>query len=122
MNKLKINIFSSSRYKLSRREIKRVVKEILAQKGVQTGVLNIAFVGKIKMRRLSRDYKNENVALPVLTFPYFQHQTKSEFLLGEIVICYPQAVLLAAERDKPVSKILEFLLTHAVDNLFKQHR
>ncbi len=122
MNKIKINIFSSSRYKLSRREIKRFVKEILSEKGVQTGVLNIAFVGKIKMKRLSRDYKNEDAALPVLAFPYFQHQNKYEFLIGEIVICYPQAILLAAEKDKPVSKILEFLLTHALDNLLKEYR
>jgi ssRNA-specific RNase YbeY (16S rRNA maturation enzyme) len=41
-------------------------------------------------------------------------------LLGEIFICYPQAVLLAAERNKRVDDIMKFLLEHAIDNLFKK--
>ncbi len=38
-------------------------------------------------------------------------------LLGEVFICYPQAVLLAAERNKKVNDILKWLIEHGVDNL-----
>ncbi len=38
-------------------------------------------------------------------------------LLGEIFICYPQAVLLAAEKNKKVDDMMTFLLHHAIDNL-----
>jgi ssRNA-specific RNase YbeY (16S rRNA maturation enzyme) len=38
-------------------------------------------------------------------------------LLGEIFICHPQAVLLAAEKNKRVDDMMTFLLHHAIDNL-----
>jgi len=78
--------------------------------------LNIAFVGKIKMRQIASTYKHEDVALPVLAFPYFENQDGEPFM-GEIVICYPQAVLLAAERNKTVDDMLSWLLEHALKNL-----
>lgn len=73
--------------------------------------VNVVFVGKNKMRKLAVCYKNENVALPVLSFPY------RDDLLGEVIICYPQAVLLAAERSKTVDQIISFLIEHALKNL-----
>lgn len=38
-------------------------------------------------------------------------------LLGEVFICYPQAVLLAAEKNKKVDDMMTYLLHHAIDNL-----
>lgn len=79
--------------------------------------INIIFVGRIKMRQIANTYKHENVALPVLAFPY--HDEDNEKLIGEIIICYPQAVLLAAERNKTVEDMLIWLLDHAMKNLLK---
>ena len=44
-------------------------------------------------------------------------QVAGENLLGEIFICYPQAILLAAEKNKRVDDMMRFLLHHAIDNL-----
>ena len=79
--------------------------------------LNVVFVGRIKMKQIANTYKHENVALPVLAFPY--HEQEGEQLIGEIVICYPQAVLLAAERNKTVEDMLVWLMDHAIKNLLK---
>ena len=90
-------------------------------KGVNVGesaVLNVVFVGRNKMRELAARYKSEDEALPVLTFP-IQEKIEDESLLGEIVICYPTAVLMAAEKEKPVDKIIKFLIEHALNVLFK---
>lgn len=38
-------------------------------------------------------------------------------LLGEVFICFPQAVLLAAEKSKKVNDMMIFLIHHAIDNL-----
>lgn len=114
-----INISCPSRYKIERKKIKEFTAELLKEKRVIYDCdLNLIFVGKIKMRQISQKYKQENIALPVLSFAYNQKQEKS-ILLGEIFICYPQAVLLAAERNKKVHDIIIQLITHGVENILK---
>lgn len=113
-----INIISSSRYKINRKNIKTRVLEIINKIGISPEMtLNIIFVGKNKMTSLSLSYKKERAALPVLTFPYESKKIDDEKLLGEILVCYPQAVLLAAERNKKVEEIIIELIKHGIENL-----
>jgi len=112
-----INVISSSRYKINRRIIKHEAGIYLGKKGRSlTGVVNIVFVGKNKMKTVATTYKNESVALPVLSFKYDDVSSPSG-LLAEIIICYPQAVLLAAERGKRVDDMINNLIKHAVNTL-----
>ncbi len=113
-----VNVVSSSRYKIDRKKIRQIADSILAEKGYSQGyVLNIIFVGKIKMRQIAKKYKKEDVALPVLSFPYKAEKMGEERIIGEVFICYPQAVLLAAEREKKVEYILTELIRHGINNL-----
>lgn len=115
-----ITITASSRYKINRKKIRNGIEQILSNKGLgERNVLNIVFVGKNKMRQLSQKYKHENEALPVLSFPYRGQHIDNEVIIGEVVVCYPQMILLAAERNKKVEDIIEQLLIHGVDNLLK---
>jgi rRNA maturation RNase YbeY len=112
-----INLVGSSRYKLDKKRLKTFVKALFEKTGIaQQATLNIVFVGKRKMKDIANTYKHENVALPVLAFPYNQ-TTDSELLIGEIFICYPQAVLLAAERSKRVDDMMEQLVEHGINNI-----
>ena len=114
-----IQIVSTSRYKLNRKHLRTSIENILLGKGISaSNTLNIVFVGKKKMKDLAATYKKENVALPVLAFPY-NEQVGENKLVGEIFICYPQAVLLAAQRNKKVDVVLLQLIEHGVDNLLK---
>lgn len=79
--------------------------------------VNIIFVGKNKMKRVSEDYKKETETLPVLSFSYNEKDDNGKTLLGEVFICYPLAVLLAAERNRRVDEILKQLIKHGVENL-----
>ncbi|GIW62565.1 MAG: hypothetical protein KatS3mg090_0391 [Patescibacteria group bacterium] len=119
MTNIKVNIICSSRYKINRKFLKETLSESLSKIGINTGVVNLTIVGKTKMKQLSQAYKNENVALPILTFPYFQQQDQ-EYLIAEIVICYPQAILLAAERNKTVDNLFKSLIEHSVQTLNQQ--
>jgi rRNA maturation RNase YbeY len=114
-----VTIASSSRYKINRPLITNKSLEVLSLRGLaQNTSLSIAFVGKNKMRTISRTYKDEDVALPVLAFPF--HETRDDMMfLGEIIICYPQAVLLAAQQNKRVDDVINWLTEHAIDNLVK---
>ena len=115
-----INLVSSFRYKINRKFIKAQTKEILSALGVSPLMtLNLVFVGKNKMRSLATSYKNEDVALPVLSFPYKGELLGEDSLLGEVFICYPQAVLLAAERNKKVEETILSLIKHGIENLLK---
>lgn len=115
-----ININSSSRYRLNKIFLKKSVKDFLYLKGINDDkIVNIVFVGRNKMKKLSSTYKNEPIALPVLSFPYNEKNAEGENLLGEIIICYPQAVLLAAERNRKVEETLINLIKHGIENLLK---
>lgn len=112
-----INIFCPSRYKINRKLIKKEVDNFFGKKNFPSqSLLNIIFIGKNKMKTLASSYKNENVALPVLSFPYNQ---KNDGIMGEIFICYPQTILLAAERNKKVDEVILQLIKHGIENLFK---
>jgi len=81
--------------------------------------VTIVFVGKNKMKSIASTYKNENIALPVLAFPYRTDKTMEEPLLGEVFLCYPQVVLLAAERNKRLDALIDELIIHGIKNLLK---
>lgn len=114
-----IQIISSSRYKLNRKSLRTSIANLLLGKGINPNhTLNVIFVGKKKMKEISGTYKNELIALPVLAFPY-KEQVDQEKLLGEIFICYPQAILLAAQKNKKVDATILQLIEHGINNLLK---
>lgn len=115
-----VKIFSATRLKLDKAEISRITQEIMDKKGIAPEYLiNVVFVGKRKMKEIANTYKKENVALPVLTFYYKDNpqEGQEENLFGEIIICYSQAILLAAERGKKVQAMLNDLIDHGLNNL-----
>ncbi|MBI4009101.1 rRNA maturation RNase YbeY [Candidatus Roizmanbacteria bacterium] len=115
-----LNIVTSSRYKINRKLIKTKGDELMKKYNIHSNaVLNIIFVGKKKMKSIAAKYKNEDVALPVLSFSYLDNPNKNEAVIGEVIICYPQAILLAAEREKRVDDMLMKLITHGVENILK---
>lgn len=140
-----IHIVDSARFRVDRIFVKQTAKAYLEKIGAPTNVdLNIIFVGKRKMLYIATVYKREPEALPVLSFSYVtpKKMTRQQIeidgdtlqqvnaplasmgvivpddnLLGEIFICYPQAVLLAAERNKKVDDTLKSLIEHGINNL-----
>lgn len=112
-----VHIITSSRYKIDRKRIKNTVAALLEAYGLSDYQLNCIFVGKTKMKAIALTYKKENTALPVLSFSYKETIEDGERLLGEVFLCYPQIVLLAAERNKKVEVMVDELLKHGVENL-----
>lgn len=115
-----INVIAPSRYRISKINIRKLGNGLYVKYGLpEEAILNIIFVGKRKMTSIASNYKKENVALPVLSFKYAESSPDKEDLLGEIFICYPQAILLAAERGKKVDDTLANLIEHGLQNLLK---
>ncbi|PIV09019.1 hypothetical protein COS31_01575 [Candidatus Roizmanbacteria bacterium CG02_land_8_20_14_3_00_36_15] len=112
-----VNIVCPGRYKIDRHFIGLIASEFLQKLGVSSSQqLNIIFVGRNKMKSIAFKYKKEKLAIPILSFPY---DREKDNLVGEVFICYPQAVLLAAERNKRVDQILKSLIEHGIENIIK---
>lgn len=115
-----INIVSSSRYKVNRQKIKNFVQGIFEREQISPEMsLNVIFVGKNKMKVFTQKYKNEKETLPILSFKFNESVGEDGILLGEIVICFPLIILLAAERNKRVDEMINELVKHGIDNLLK---
>lgn len=115
-----IHIVTSSRYKINKSRIRSNIEQLLRGNGLQEGTnLNCIFVGKTKMRQIASTYKKEDVALPVLSFSYINDRNIDEPLLGEVFLCYPQIILLAAERNKKVEDMIDAMIQHGFENLLK---
>lgn len=115
-----LQIITSSRYLVDKKRIRLCVeKALVALQEDPTLSVNVIFVGKNKMRSLASTYKQEDVALPVLAFPYKDDAHLEEPLLGEVFLCYPQIILLASERNKRLDAFIDELVVHGIKNLVK---
>jgi len=114
-----VTVVSSSRYRINRTRLKGTVERVLLESTSSSKHINLVFIGKTKMKSISSTYKDENVALPVLSFPIRERSDSQSEFIGEVFICYPQAVLLAAERNRRVDDVMTELVEHGVRNLLK---
>lgn len=116
-----IIISTNTRYKVNKKKITEEIQAYLKKKLIPDSyIFSVAFVGKRKMYELSTKYKGVKSAFPVLTFDYTNSpsgEPESTEPNIDIIICYPQAVLLAAEKDVDVDKMCIELIKHAVGTL-----
>jgi len=69
MDKIAVLIFVESRYKVSRKRIKKVIESVIAKNEVTGPVeISVAVVGDRKMRELSKKYKGEDKTRNILSF------------------------------------------------------
>ena len=93
-----------------------------ATTGRQRGELSIAIVSAPAMQRLNRQYRGKNRPTDVLSFAERDSRSKTPATrgavpLGEVIICYPQAVRQATAAGVPLSHELQRLFTHGVLHL-----
>lgn len=111
---------SDARYRIDRKFVVSYLQKVWQEKELPNeGVVSLVFVGSRKARALAKEYLKDNQEHPVLTFPYTAHEKEfpHDFLgqlQGEVVICYPQVTLYAAEQNKEINKVLMRFIDHAV--------
>ncbi|MBN1263727.1 MAG: rRNA maturation RNase YbeY [Candidatus Pacebacteria bacterium] len=110
------------------------MEKFLNRSGLTSPVeISLAFVGNKKMKQLNRQYRNLDQSTTVLTFSQLEvssrerlypdsrfHFSPDEVLrLGDLVICYPQAQILANTEGILVDEEVNFLIKHGLRNLLK---
>lgn len=127
----RVLITTESRFRVSRQVLREVVEKFLAEQKIKSKVeVSIAMVGDRKMRALNEQYRNLKETTPVLSFSqedppaggqggrFFRTPPDSILRLGDIVISYPQAVLMSAQENKLVDQKIGELVRHGLANLF----
>ncbi|MER2515106.1 rRNA maturation RNase YbeY [Candidatus Accumulibacter phosphatis] len=85
----------------------------LAESGNQDGRVTVRFVAADEGRRLNREYRSQEDATNVLSFPYALEPQ----LCGDLVLCVPVVAREAAEQDKSLDAHYAHLVVHGMLHL-----
>jgi len=103
----------------------RIVEYTLGRKGVDAAVeLGLVVTNSRRIQRLNKRYRGRDEATDVLSFALLEGDA-SPFIpppdgvlhLGEVILCYPQAVAQAEEHRHPLERELALLAVHGVLHL-----
>lgn len=128
-----IQLRSDSRYPIDRERVRGVVQKALEKEGlVSEVVVSINVVGGRQMRRINREFNHADEITDVLSFPFldplsnpktvrFMLPPNEPQILGEMIICYPQAVTQARQKGILVDDEVDFLVDHGMQHLLGHH-
>lgn len=123
------NLFVGSRYPVNRKLLRQTVSRVLSQYHIDHAQIDVAIVGERKIRQLNEKQLQHQGVTDVLSFPHHERHQYQEVplppgippLLGEVVICYPEAVRTARRYGKLVDDQLAFYLEHGLMHVLGYH-
>jgi probable rRNA maturation factor len=111
-------ISSGSRYPINRKRVRETTLKYLENLGIDEAEISVAVVGSRKIQDLNRKYRNLNEPTTVLTFALEEPRDEEGILrIGDIVISYPQARIIAEEDNLSMDEAIDKLLIHGLNNL-----
>lgn len=114
-----LNIDCSARYRVNREKIRVALIKLLDNQKIDQEVeINVSIVGERKIKQVL-DGKIHDV----LSFPLDFDKTYPDGIvrLGDIVVCYPEAVREAAEWGRPIDDTVAALVEHGGLHLLGIH-
>jgi len=129
--KFKINFINHSKAKLSKKYFIEIANNFFKLKNI-SGIfeLDLEIVDKDFIKKINKKYLKTNTVTDVLSFPIHDKNrlkkiltgsNNSPVLLGQIVICYPQAEIEAKEKKISLKSEIEFLFIHGMKHIIGIH-
>lgn len=119
---LSVLISSESRYPISRPKIKETIANYLKVLGLAEVEISVAIVGSRKILELNKKWRDLNEPTTVLTFGLEEPRGPDGILrVGDIVISYPQARLIAQQDNLTMNQAIDKLLIHGLKNLLEKN-
>lgn len=124
---VKVNITKQSNYPVKVTDIKKKLAKFFVNNGIVSDAeVSIAIVGEAKMLSIGRTYKKDDKLHNVFSFTptevkNFIFPPDNLIHLGEIVVCYPQAVKEANGENKLVDEKVYELIEHSALHLLGIH-
>lgn len=123
------NLFVGSRYPVDRKKIRSTVEKILKKNGIETAQVDVSIVGQRKIKELNESKLKHSGTTDVLSFPQHEKDKLDDFPLpanlpphlGDVVICFPEAVTNAKRYGKMVDDQICFYLEHGLMHLLGYH-
>uniref|UniRef100_A0A832E0T0 rRNA maturation RNase YbeY n=1 Tax=candidate division WWE3 bacterium TaxID=2053526 RepID=A0A832E0T0_UNCKA len=82
--------------------------------------IEVNFVSPRKMQKLNRDLRGKSYTPAVLSFPYYE-KTEEGMLLGEVLICKPEARKLAKRNSVTLDEQINALIVHGAKHILGVH-
>lgn len=129
---LSVLISTDPRYPVNRKVIREAVSQVFKDENIESlnAQVSVLVCGSRKMRELSKKYLSDEIDHEVLSFPLQEQKVKSEgyqddsdetLRLGDVVVCWPIILKLAAQDNVFVDEKLAFLVSHGVEHLLGKH-
>ncbi len=127
---IQINILADAKFPFDRDALRIHLTKVLAKYRMVSGVeVDLQVVGARKMSELHRVYMSLPGVTDVLSFPLNDPMDDRPFIaspdgvlrLGDIVVCYPEAVKQALEKQCKVDSQIQFLAEHGLMHLLGFH-
>lgn len=123
------NLFVGSRYPVDRKKIRQKVKEVLEKNKIEKAQIDVSIVGNRKIKELNESKLKHEGTTDVLSFPQHGKDQLEDFPLpneipphlGDVVICFPEAVKTAKRYGKMVDDQICFYLEHGLMHLLGYH-
>ena len=125
---IKVSVTKQSNYPVKVSVIKRKLAGFIAKNGIVSDAdVNVAMVGEKKMLEIGNKYLKDKNIHNVLSF--VPSEVKGRFVyppdgsihLGEIIVCYPQAVKEAGEGNVLIDERIYELIEHGALHLLGIH-
>ncbi len=99
--------------------IKNDTKKILNILNLEDAELSILFVDYNKIQQLNKQYRKQDKITDVLSFPQNEGilSNININILGDVVICYPQAIKQAPDSDNTIYEEIIVLIIHSILHL-----
>jgi probable rRNA maturation factor len=121
---IKVFISKQSNYPVKTAPIKKKLAEFLAKNGIVSDAeVNVAIIGEAKMIKVGKKYLKDSKLHNVLSFVPgeikggFVYPPDGKIHLGEIIVCYPQAVREAKEENILIDERVYGLIEHGAGHL-----
>ncbi len=108
----KIEINQRTEKKIKGKWLNEIIRQSLGEVGVKNAEISLAFVGDAEMKKLNKKWRGKNKVTDVLSFIY-----EAKPLVGEIIICLPQAARQAGEGGHSIKEEIKTLLVHGLLHL-----
>lgn len=123
-----VDFSTESRYPVDRETIRAKVVSKMEEAGIKDAKVSVTVVGTRKMRELSKKYLGNQELHEVLSFVYEDPGDDVPFVdppespvLGDVVVCFPEAVRLSGVQNKMVDQEIAYLVGHGCEHLLGKH-
>jgi probable rRNA maturation factor len=109
---------NQKKFKVSLREWKKFVKEILEKLKLEKGTeVSITFTNNEEIHQLNKEYRDIDRPTDVLSFPFYNSFNLPVKMLGDVIISLEKADSQSEEYGHSFKREISFLIVHGILHL-----